>query len=131
MAAPSWLSKVGQVIAKILGIAQKAEPTAVELAKLVLPQFAPEIGLADGLFNKIVTEIVAAETAAAAAGTATGTGAQKLAAVLAASGPAIDAWVAANFPGSKQVSDVAKSKVISAVVDLLNELSPTPAPPAA
>ena len=123
----SWLSKVGNFFGKILGIAQKAEPSAVAVAEALLPQFAPEIALANDIFNKVVKYCLVAETTAAAAGQATGTGAQKLAAVLNDVGPMLDAWVSSNFPGQKQVSAVAKSGLINAVVAILNELQP-PAP---
>jgi len=126
----SWLSKVGAFLGKILGIAQKAEPSAVAVAEALLPQFAPEIALANDIFSKIVKYCLVAETSMAYAGTATGTGAQKLEAVLANVGPMLDAWVAANFPGQKQVSAVAKSGLINAVVAILNELAPPAAPSA-
>jgi hypothetical protein len=121
----SWLSKVGAFIGKVLGIAQKAEPTAAALASALLPQFAPEIALADDIFNKIVKEALVAEATAAAAGSATGP--QKLAAVLANIGPVLDQWVANNFPGQKQVSDVAKSGLVNAIVAILNDVAPPPA----
>lgn len=128
MASPapkqSWLSKVGGFIAKVLGVAQKAEPTAVTLAEALLPQFAPEIALANDLFNKIVKQAIVAETTLAAAGQATGSGAQKLAQVIAAIGPDLDQWVANNFPGQKQVSETVKAGLVNAVVALLNELAP-------
>jgi hypothetical protein len=126
----SWLSKVGSFLGKILGIVQKAEPSAAAVASALLPQFAPEIALGDDIFNKVVKEALVAEASMAAAGTATGTGAQKLEAVLANIGPVLDGWVAANFPGQKQVSTVAKSGLINAVVAILNELEPPPATPA-
>lgn len=120
----SWLSKVGAFLGKILGIAQKAEPSAVAVADALLPQFAPEIALANDIFNRVVKWCLVAETSAAAAGQATGSGPQKLEAVLQQIGPLLDAWVAANFPGQKQVSAVAKSGLINAVVAILNELEP-------
>lgn len=123
----SWLSKVGAFIGKILGVASKAEPTAAALASALLPQFAPEIALADDIFNKIVKEALVAEAAASAAGQATGSGPQKLEAVLANIGPVLDTWVANNFPGQHQVSAVAKSGLVNAVVAILNELAPPPA----
>jgi|SRR5208283_783715 len=120
----SWLSKIGAILGKVLGIAQKAEPTAAALASVLLPQFAPEIAFADDIFNKVVKEALIAEASAAAAGQASGTGAQKLEAVLVNIGPVLDGWVANNFPGQKQVSTVAKSGLISAIVTILNELDP-------
>lgn len=124
MAGTSWLSKVGSFIGKVLGIASKAEPTAAALAEALLPQFSPEIALANDIFNKIVKQAIIAESTLAAAGQATGSGPQKLAQVLAAIGPDLDQWVANGFPGNKQVSDVAKSGLINAVVQILNELAP-------
>lgn len=126
----SWLSKVGAFFGKILGVVQKAEPSAVAVASALLPQFAPEIALADDIFNRVVKEALIAEATMAAAGTATGTGAQKLAAVLSNIGPVLDGWVAANFPGQKQVSETVKSGIVNAIVALLNELQPPPAPAA-
>lgn len=127
----SWLSKVGAFIGKVLGIVQKAEPSAVVLAEALLPQFSPEIALANDLFNKIVKQAIVAETTMAAAGTQTGTGAQKLEAVLANIGPDIDQWVANNFPGNKTLSTVSKTGIINSIVAALNELVPPPATPAA
>jgi pyrroline-5-carboxylate reductase len=127
----SWLSKVGSFFGKILGLAQKAEPSAVAVAEALLPQFAPEIALANDIFNKIIKYALVAETTMAAAGDASGTGPQKLAYVLGEVGPLLDAWVASNFPGQRQVSAVAKSGLINAVVAILNELEPPPAAPAA
>lgn len=123
----SWLSKVGSFLGKVLGIVQKAEPSAVAVAEALLPQFAPAIALADDIFNRVVKEALVAEAAMAAAGTQTGSGAQKLEAVLANIGPVLDGWVANNFPGQKQVSTVAKSGLVNAVVAILNELAPPPA----
>jgi len=124
----SWLSRLGAIFGKILGVIQKAEPSAAAVAEALLPQFAPEIAMSEDIFNRIARWAIVAETNMAAVGTASGTGAQKLEIVLTNVGPVMDAWVTANFPGHTQVSAVAKSKVISAVVDLLNELS-TPAVP--
>jgi hypothetical protein len=120
----SWLSKVGAFIGKVFNIAKQVEPTAAAVASVLVPQFAPEITLANDLFSKIASEAVAVEGTFAAAGNATGSGPQKLEAVLANIGPDIDAWVAANFPGSKQLSAVAKTGLINSVVAVLNELEP-------
>ena len=120
----SWLSKVGGFFGKILGFAQKAEPTAVTLAEALLPQFAPEIAVANDLFNRIAKQVIVAETTMAAVGQATGSGAQKLEQVLAAIGPDIDQWVANNFPGQKQLSVISKTGIVNAIVAALNELAP-------
>jgi len=137
VAKQSFLSKVGSIFGKVLkaitGAGVTIEKAAVPVAEALLPEFTPMIQIADGIFSNIVKEAVAAESVQAAAGTQTGTGAQKLAAVLANVGPVIDTYVAANFPGSAKVSDVAKSGLISAVVGILNELDPpgVPSAPAA
>lgn len=128
----SWLKKIGQVIAEIVGIAQKAEPTVVKFTEALLPQFAPFIASADTIFQNIIKEIVAAETTAAAAGQS-GTGAQKLEAVLANAGPMLDNWIASNFPGSAKLADATKAGLVNAAVAVLNDIKPAPAtaPPAA
>lgn len=127
MAGQSWLSRVGGFIAKVLGVASKAEPTAAALAEALLPQFSPEIAAANDLFNRIVKQIVVAEAAIPSVDGAK-TGAQKLEAVLASAGPFMDQWVTNNFAGNKQLSTVAKSGIINALVAAVNELE---APPAA
>jgi len=123
----SWLSKVGHVITNVLRVivtdAAPVEKIAVPVAKALLPGFIPEIDFADGIFSNIVKEAVAAEALATSAGQATGSGPQKLAQVLAQSGPVLDAWVAANFPGAKAVSDIEKADLINAVVAILNKIS--------
>jgi hypothetical protein len=143
VAAPkvSWLKKIGQDIGKVLTFfAQKAPAVAVEagtVASLLMPQFAPEVTVAENLVTNIAKEAVAVEGAAAAAGTAGGTGVQKLAAVVANVGPAIDTWVQSSFPGASAVSTASKAGLVNAVVAIMNELSPAtatspntpPAPP--
>jgi hypothetical protein len=118
----SWLKKVGNEIAKILGIVQKAEPTVVAFTEALLPQFAPFIASADTIFQNIVKEIVAAESAAAAAGLS-GTGPQKLAAVLANVSPMLDTWIASNFPGAAKLADATKAGLVNAVVAVLNDVA--------
>ena len=122
----SWLKRVGQFLGKVLTVVAKdAKPvadTASAVASLMFPQFAAEIGYADGLVTKIATEAVAVEAAASATAQASGTGAQKLETLVSNVGPAIDAWVQANFPGSKQISAARKSGLASAIVDVLNEI---------
>lgn len=121
----SWLKKVGQVISHVLHIivvdGQPVEKIAVPVAEALLPQFIPMINFADGIFSNIVKEAVNAEAAVAAAGTVSG-GPQKLTAVLRASGPFVDAWVAANFPMSKGVSLAAKTGLINSIVAIINEV---------
>ena len=136
----SWLKKVGQDIGKVLTFfAQKAPAVAVEagtVASLLMPQFAPEIGLSENLVTNIAKEAVAVEGAASAASTAT-TGPAKLEAVVANVGPAIDTWVQSAFPGASAVSAASKAGLVNAVVAIMNELSPAtatspntpPAPP--
>jgi hypothetical protein len=115
---------------RILGLAQKAEPSAVAIAEALLPQFSPEIAVANDIFNRVVKFALVAETSAAAAGAATGTGPQKLEQVLGQVGPMIDSWVANNLPGHKQASLARKSAVVRAIVDLVNEPDPSPVIPA-
>lgn len=125
---PSFLSKVGSFFSKVIHViatdVAPAEKIAVPVAEALLPQFIPLITVADGIFSNIVKEAVSAETVQAVAGTATGSGPQKLATVLASTGPLLDEWVAANFPGAKAVSDAQKAGLINAVVAILNEISP-------
>ena len=118
----SWLSKIGHVLAEIIGVAQKVEPTVVNFTEALLPQFAPFIASADTIFQKVMKEVIAAETTAAAAGQATGTGPQKLAAVLANVSPMLDTWIASNFPGAAKLADATKAGVVNAVVALLNDI---------
>ncbi len=122
----SWLKKFGQVLGKILGFvgteAPKIAAIAAPVAETLLPQFAAEIAAADNLVTNIAKQAIVTEaTAAAGAGM---TGAQKLAAVLSNIGPDVDAWVTSNFPGASQVSSVAKSGLVNAVVAILNEVDP-------
>jgi len=129
----TWLSKVGAVLGDVLkAAATAAKPIAdiaLPVAEALFPQFKTEEVAADNLVTKIATEAVAVEGVAAAAGTQTGTGAQKLESVLANVGPAINAWVAANFPGAKQVSAASQAGLVNAVVAILNEIDPAAAPP--
>jgi hypothetical protein len=135
MSEQSWLSRVGSIFGKVLraitGAGVQIEKAAVPVAEALLPQFAPFIAAADGIFGNIVKECVAAEAVQAAAGTATGTGPQKLAAVLANIGPMLDTWVSSNFPGSSAISSATKAGLVNAVVAVINELEPpaTVAPP--
>lgn len=121
----SWLKRVGQVIGKVLGIVgHTAAPIAhiaAGVAGALMPQFAPEIAFADGLVTKIAKQALVTEALAAAAAGAT-SGPEKLAAVIANIGPELDAWVASAFPGSAQVSAVAKAGLVNAVVAIMNEL---------
>jgi hypothetical protein len=126
----SWLKKIGGVLASILGIAQKVEPTIVGFTEALLPQFAPFIASADTIFQNIVKEIVTAEVAAVAANQTTGGGAQKLAAVLANVGPSLDNWIQSNFPGSAALATATKAGLVNAVVAVLNDIKPSTAVPA-
>jgi hypothetical protein len=135
-AAPkvSWLKHIGNFFVKLIKIVATdvapAEKIAVPVAEGLLPEFIPLITTADGIFSKIVSWAVSAETAVASGGATTGGGPQKLAAVLTNLSPVLDQWVASNFPGAKQVSDVQKAGLINAVVAILNEIdAPVAAPP--
>lgn len=140
----SFLKKIGSIMGKILSfLANNAKPIADQAAAVataLIPQFAPEIAVADNLVTKIAQQAIVTEGLAATAASATGTGAQKLATVLANVGPEIDTWVSNAFPGATAVSTAAKAGLVNAVVGILNELAPAtaaspavvaPAPPAA
>ncbi len=105
--APSWLSKIGSVLGKILkAVATEAKPIAdiaAPVAEALLPQFATIIAGADNLVTNIAKQATLAEGVAAAAGQQS-TGPAKLQAVLTNVGPSIDAWVASNFPGAAAIS---------------------------
>jgi len=120
---------VGKVLKAVATVAKPVDDIATPVLEALFPQFAAPIAAQDALVTKIATEAVAVESAAAAAGTQTGTGAQKLEAVLEATGPAINAWVAANFPGAKEVSTAAQAGLVNAVVAILNEIDPAAAIP--
>lgn len=129
----TWLKKVGVFMGKVLKVVAKdAAPVshqAAAVAEIMFPQFAPAIAVADGIVTSIAREAVQAEALASVATATPGDGVQKLAAVLSASGPVIDSWIAASFPGSGQVSTVSKAGLINAVVAILNEVEPTSAIP--
>ena len=134
---PSWLSKVGTFLGKVLKIvATDAKPMADIAAPVVealLPQFATGIQAADNLVTSIAKQAVLAEGVAAAAGQQS-TGPAKLETVLTNIGPSIDAWVASNFPGASAVSAASKAGLVNAVVGIMNEIKPpstTPTVPAA
>lgn len=133
----SWLSKVGHVIGQILHVfATEAKPiadTAAPVIEALFPQFAPAVAAADALVTKIAGQALAVEATAAAAGQATGTGPQKLAQVVQAIGPSLDAWVQNAFPGAKAVSDAEKAGLVNAIVAIINAIEPPAAiaPPAA
>lgn len=125
----SWLKRVGQFLGKVLGIVAKdAKPladTAATVTEALYPQFAPAIAAADNLVTNIAKEALDAEVAAAAAGSQS-SGPAKLNAVLANIGPAVDDWVAAKFPGAKQVSAASKAGLVNAVVAIMNEVEGAP-----
>lgn len=129
-----FLKKIGAAFSKVAhflaGSGVQIEKVAIPVAKALLPSIAPALDKADGIFNNIVSEVVATETAVQAAGTTSGGGAQKLATVLANISPVLDGWVAAAFPGSKQVSDASKAGLVNAVVAILNEIDAPTVPTA-
>lgn len=126
----SWLKRIGSFFAKVLAVVAKdGKPIvddAAKVATLILPQFAPLINAADNIADNIIQEAIAAEAMEQAGAAAQG-GPAKLDAVLLASGPAIDNWVASRFPGASKVSDAAKAGLISALVDLINDVTVAPA----
>jgi hypothetical protein len=122
-AAPhvSWLKKIGNVVAKIVGAVVKVEPGIVRVAEIALPEFAPEIALADGLFSKALSLVVTSQGVFTAVGQASNN-AGKLAAVLAGFGQEMDAYIATNFPGAKALSLDVKTKYVNVMVAIANEL---------
>lgn len=132
----SWLKRFGHIVGQILGfVAKEAKPVADDAAKvatILMPQFAPEIAIADNIVTNISLEAVKVEALAHAAGTTSGGGPQKLEAVLTNIGPSLDTWVASKFPGAKAVSAASKAGLVNAVVAILNEVDPAAAgvPPA-
>lgn len=125
----SWLKRIGSFFAKVLAVVAKdGKPViddAAKVAEIVLPQFAPLIVSADNIADNIIQEAVAAEAMEQAGAAAQG-GPAKLDAVLLAAGPAIDNWVSSRFPGANKVSDAAKAGLISALVDLVNDVTTPP-----
>lgn len=125
----SWLKRVGHIVGRILGIVAKdvapVAAVAAQVAEAMLPQFAGEIQAADNLVSKIAKEALAVEGVSAASSTAIG-GAAKLAAVLENIGPALDQWVASNFPGAAAISTAEKAGLVNAVVAIINKAE-TPA----
>lgn len=106
----SWLTRFGQAVAKILGIAAKgvsaAEPivdkVAVPLAEVLLPQFTPEIQMAASWAGKAFNLILLNESTFQAVGQASN-GPAKLQAVLDGIGADFDAWVTGSFPGGAEL----------------------------
>jgi hypothetical protein len=123
----SWLKKVGNVLGKILRIAAKgaapAADMAAKVAEVMFPQFAPCIAAADNLIDNIAKEALTVEVMEQAGAAAQG-GPAKLQAVLAASGPVIDQWIASRFPGANQIDPIKKTNLINAVVDIVNSIVP-------
>lgn len=125
----SWLKRVGHVVGRILGIVAKdAAPVAdvaAKVAEALLPQFSGQIQVADNLITNIAKEAIAAEGLAAVSATAVG-GPAKLTAVVANIGPALDQWVAANFPGAAAVGSAEKAGLVNAVVAIINKIEAAP-----
>lgn len=128
-AAPhvSWLKKIGNVIAKIVGAVVKVEPGLVRVAEIALPEFAPEIAMADGLFSKALSMVVTSQGIFTAVGQASNNEG-KLAAVLAGFGQEIDAYIKTNFPGAKALSLDVKTRYVNVMVAIANELDGTAVP---
>jgi hypothetical protein len=121
----SWLKKFGQDVVKVIDfVAGKAAPIAQAagaVAETLLPQFAPEINVAENLVTKIANQAAATEAAFNAVGLAS-SGPAKLQAVLNSVTPELNAWVQAAFPGAAQVSAAASAGLVNAVVGILNDI---------
>lgn len=120
----SWLKRFGQILGKVASVfvkeASTAEPLVAKVAEALLPQFAPEIAIADGLVTKITKQVIVTEGIAAAASTATSSQ-DKLNAVIAGIGPELDAWIANMFPGAQKVATAEKAGLVNAVVAIVNK----------
>src|ERR1700730_9592293 len=121
----SWLQHVGQILSKVLGVVTKdgatIEKLAVPVAEALLPQFTPEIQVADNLATNILKQITVTQGAAAAIGTAN-TGSQKLQAVTDSITAEFNAWIASAFPGATAVSAAAKSGLVQAIYNIASEI---------
>ena len=133
----SWLKTVGSAIwtaakdvVHFLGSStvRNAEAEAANIASLLLPAEAPVIQAFQGLMGRIFQQAVVTETAFANVASA---GPQKLAAVVAAIGPELDAWVTNHFPGSATIAADVKSGLVDAIVKLQNSITAPPQAPSA
>jgi hypothetical protein len=126
-AAPkvSWLQHFGQILSKVLGVVTKdgatIEKLAVPVAEALLPQFTPEIAIADNLATSILKQITVTQGVAAAVGTAN-TGPAKLQAVTAGITAEFNAWIGSAFPGATAVSAAAKSGLVQAIYNIASEI---------
>jgi len=120
----SWIKHVGNILVKFGRIfvkeSAKAEPALAQALEIFMPQFAPEIAMADGLFSKIAKQIIVTQGSAALISAAP-VGAAKLQAVTSAIGSEIDQWIANLFPGSTTVSAAKKAGLVQAVFDVIDE----------
>lgn len=123
----SWLKKFGQEVVKVVEfVAGKAAPIAQAAGGVVstlLPQFAPEISVAENLVSSIAKQAQVTEATFAQVGQASN-GPAKLQAVLSSVGPEIDQWVANSFPGAATASATVKAGLVNAVVAVLNDVDP-------
>jgi hypothetical protein len=123
----SWLKKFGQEVVKVVDfVAGKAAPIAQAAGSVVsalLPQFAPEISIAENLVSSIAKQAQVTEATFAQIGQASN-GPAKLQAVLSSVGPQIDQWVANSFPGAAAASATVKAGLVNAVVAVLNDVDP-------
>jgi len=135
----SWLKKFGQDVLKIITIGFVDAKPIVELGAQVVegldPAIAPAIEAGEGIYEKIAAYAMTVEASFAAAGQASN-GPAKLQAVLAGVGGDIDAWVAANFPGSATILKAenylsSKAGLINQVVNFLNSIDGNSVPSAA
>lgn len=124
----SWLSKFGQDILKVLGIAQKVEQVAEPVVEALVPASIPFFGI----FDKIIQVVMLGEATFAAVGQQSN-GAAKLAAALPGVKAMLDQWVMDNLPGSQQIlaseayvsaKAANATAYINAAVAFLNSLPP-------
>ena len=127
-AKQSWLSKFGQDVLKVLGIAQKVETAAEPVIEALVPASIP----AFAIFDKIIQIVMLGESTFAAVGMAAN-GPAKLSAALPGVEALLDQWVQDNLPGSADIlkaqsylaSKTANATAyINAAVAFLNSLPP-------
>lgn len=129
----SWFKRTCAFIAKVLKVAvvdeQKIAPILVPALEGAFPEFAPLIAGGDAIATKIVKQIIVTQTMGSAIAGAPNS-VDKLNAAVEGIEPEIDAWTAAAFPGSVKLSQLAKSGIVQAFYNALQEIEPGVASPA-
>lgn len=119
----SFLKHVGQDFEKGLGIAVKVAPEVNALANIIFPASIAVTAPATAALNLIQNSVISIEQKYAASGIQSGTGLQKSAEVLSLAGPAATQLL--TQAGVSNVTDDYISSIVTAVVGVLNAISPT------